>query len=727
LNAEIRSHRIAKLSLAVGAIVLPLAGQAWGGTDTWIGAAGGNWSDGSKWSSSAPPASGDNAYLSNSFSGTQTVSYDYAAGAGITLSSVTVDATSGGAYVLSMATNSLTVNAGEFFGYFGAGVFNQSGGVNNIIQDGAALYLGYTPGASGTYSLSSSGALNSVDEFVGYDGIGTFNQSGGSNTLDSSGSLTLGNTGTGTYTLGSSAALSAGNEYIGNSGMGNFNQTGGSNSFGSLILATNAGASGSYTLSGGNVSAVGNEYIGYAATGTFNQTGGTNTMTGFNGLYLGPFAGGTGSYLLGSGAALFADVEYIGELGSGTFTQSGGTNTIGGSGSTLTVGANPGSIGSYLLSGGILNSQTEYIGNGGAGSFNQTGGTNALLGGTTLYVGVFNTGTYTLGTGASLVGNTEYVGYQSHGNFNQTGGTNILSGASNLLLGFNSGSTGAYSVTGGTLSVGGTVAIGGSTSAPGGVGALTVDPGAQFTAGTLLVWNHGKVTLNGGSSTVNSVQIFGGLIDLTTAALTINYGTSPSPNLSIRDYISIAYNVSGTLWSGTMGITSSSASSNPAHRSVAFASGDDGVVTNLPAGISSAVPNGGALPAGVELITSAFPGDANLDGKVDFNDFLAISTHFLQSDIDWDHGNFNYDGVVNFNDFVVLATNFGEGVTGGNGVGATAQELAQFNGMAETLGASKSQIATWDATIANLPEPTSAALLMIGATLLLRRRSRAVG
>jgi hypothetical protein len=274
-------------------------------------------------------------------------------------------------------------------------------------------------------------------------------------------------------------------------------------------------------------------------------------------------------------------------------------------------------------------------------------------------------------------------------------------------------------VSGGTFKVGGTVDpftdnSGGATN--GTHIALSVDHGAtvQFASTNAL-------------NTVSSLTVdvpSGATVDLGTKALTIAYGTNPSPNSTIRNYISNAYNVSGARWSGVGGITSSAAVANPAHLSVGFADGADGVVQNLPAGVSSAVPGGGVLPAGAEIVVSAFPGDANLDGKVDFNDFVAISTHFLANDTNWDHGNFNYDGIVDFNDFVVLSTNFGEGVTGGDGVGATPEELAQFNALAASYGISGAQIKSWDATISTLPEPTSAGLLVVGAMGLIKRRSR---
>jgi hypothetical protein len=278
----------------------------------------------------------------------------------------------------------------------------------------------------------------------------------------------------------------------------------------------------------------------------------------------------------------------------------------------------------------------------------------------------------------------------------------------------------------GTTTIGGTQTwtSGTTFTNTAGTSTFTSDTGSATNGPLAFSVTGGLLTITAPQQ-IASVSITAGKLDVNNTSLTINYGSGSSPNAAIRNYISSAYNVNGALWTGTTGITSSNAKANPGHSSIGFADGADGVVTNLPAGVSPALPNGGMLPAGLELVTSAFPGDANLDGKVDFTDFVAISTHFLANDINWDHGNFNYDGAVDFNDFVILSTNFGDGVTGGDGTGATAAELAQFNALATSYGISKAQISAWDATISTLPEPTSAGLLAVGAIGLLQRRQRA--
>lgn len=54
-----------------------------------------------------------------------------------------------------------------------------------------------------------------------------------------------------------------------------------------------------------------------------------------------------------------------------------------------------------------------------------------------------------------------------------------------------------------------------------------------------------------------------------------------------------------------------------------------------------------------------FFGDADLNGRVDFADFLLLSANFGEDDAAWAQGNFTADRVVNFPDFLFLSGNYG--------------------------------------------------------------------
>ena len=58
-------------------------------------------------------------------------------------------------------------------------------------------------------------------------------------------------------------------------------------------------------------------------------------------------------------------------------------------------------------------------------------------------------------------------------------------------------------------------------------------------------------------------------------------------------------------------------------------------------------------------------GDANLDGTVDFDDFMELSKNFGQEGT-WSEGDFDADGKIEFDDFLTLSANFG------NSIGAAA-------------------------------------------------------
>lgn len=61
----------------------------------------------------------------------------------------------------------------------------------------------------------------------------------------------------------------------------------------------------------------------------------------------------------------------------------------------------------------------------------------------------------------------------------------------------------------------------------------------------------------------------------------------------------------------------------------------------------------------VEGILDTRRGDANLDGLVEFGDFLALAGAFGKTEAVWSDGDFNNDLVVDFDDFLSLAASFG--------------------------------------------------------------------
>jgi hypothetical protein len=344
-----------------------------------------------------------------------------------------------GTYAFS-GTSDLSVAGNVYVGYSGSGIFNQSGSASTVAS-AENLYVGYNATATGSYTLSGSATLSTTgSEFIGGLGVGSFNQTGGTHMLTSGNNsfLYLGSApgSTGTYTLSGGSLTIEGYEYLGYNGVGVFNQSGGTNSITGgrqLYLGYNAGSTGTYNLSGtGSLSCSSNEYIGDSfGAGIFNQSGGTNTTPV---IYVGYNGPATGTYTLSGGGTLScSSAEYVGFDGGGTFNQTGGSNTITAGptgGGVLYLGVNSNSLGEYLLSGGTLTAADIIVGGGSApgtgiltvsntGSLSVTGtlmipaGSQNVVnldGGTTAVAGL------TIGSGATLNVNSHLLITSDDGN-----------------------------------------------------------------------------------------------------------------------------------------------------------------------------------------------------------------------------------------------------------------------------------------------------------------------
>jgi fibronectin-binding autotransporter adhesin len=426
----------------------------------------GNWNVAANWSPASVPATGEAVNIVFTDGVARTVTLNATASLGL----LSVDLTGSGTAASTLSVpnnNTLSANGILIGGYNGStttsgrGAMTQSDGMVST-NAGWDFVLGHGANSTGTYTLSGSGKLTAnQSEYIGLSGNGTFNQSGGTNTIA---------TATGFFNLG-----------------------------------TNAGSTGTYNLSGtGALVSNIDEYIGNIGTGVFNQIGGTNTISGAgHSLWLGYNGSGTGgAYTLSAGSLdVSGGGENIGTQGpSGSFNQSGGTNTV----NTLNLGGTSAAM--YTMSGGNLTCLSQLI-IWGPSIFNQTAGTNVA---SSLFVGDLSSasGTYNLGGTGSLSTPDETIG---NGAMNQTGGTNVVAGV--LRLGAYAGHASTYALSAGRASISSDMFLGGTTSGAGGTGVLTVSgTGVLTVGGVLKAYNTAGTALNLSGGTINAGALnFGGV------------------------------------------------------------------------------------------------------------------------------------------------------------------------------------------------------------------------
>ncbi len=101
------------------------------------------------------------------------------------------------------------------------------------------------------------------------------------------------------------------------------------------------------------------------------------------------------------------------------------------------------------------------------------------------------------------------------------------------------------------------------------------------------------------------------------------------------------------------------------------------------------------------LDNTTIPGDADMDLKVTFKDYLALEAGFGKSGATWYSGDFNHDGKADFKDYILLESNFGK---------------SAFPAGATFLDSPADPVA------GTVPEPATLALLLSGTALLWRRK-----
>jgi hypothetical protein len=342
----------------------------------------------------------------------------------------------------------------------------------------------------------------------------------------------------------------------------------------------------------------------------------------------------------------------------------------------------------------------------------------------TLTVGINNgafSGPIVVNGGTLLAGASASLGNASAGN------TLTLAGGTLRALGNIVGPTRNVIVSGGTIDTNGFDATFGNIDGTG-AGALTKIGGGNLTANhVVLPGTPGNFVVNGGRVTIApngqaaGVSVFNTLALSAGATLDLNDNHLIDHATGTGGLIgsSNTYNgITGLIqsgrgsgvWDGTTGIlTSQSQATTSSYNSIGVATAQQ--VKLLGSAGATAVWAGQTVTGSDTLVMFTYGGDANLDGKLNVDDYVRIDSNVGLGTAGWYNGDFNYDGKINVDDYVILDGNIGivgpafftgSGAGGGNLTGA-----ANLSG------------------VTAVPEPTAiSAIAFAGAAALTRRRRR---
>ena len=252
-------------------------------------------------------------------------------------------------------------------------------------------------------------------------------------------------------------------------------------------------------------------------------------------------------------------------------------------------------------------------------------------------------------------------------------------------------------------------------------GGLQMGSSSHMAALNIAASASGSLTV-GGNKVVKTDSLFvaaTGTLDLNDNDLIVGGAT---PKSAVEALVKNARN--GGAWNQP-GITSTSARTL-ATTGLGVLSGAE---YNSAGG--AGVFSGQSYAASDTLVKYTWNGDANLDGRVTFDDYVKIDTGFNTHLTGWLNGDFNYSGAVNFDDYVLIDIAFNQqnGTLGRaidwisgddrSGSGRTATGVSEVIAHLDQFGAAYGQ-----AFLAAVPEPSAFALLGVPALAGIARRRR---
>jgi len=580
---------------------------------------------------------------------------------------------------LNFTGGTLTVDGGAFEPGAGNFTLNGPGNPTLTLTGGAAatiggeLGVGWADGEEGTLNILSGSELSSVDAY-----IGSCNGSVGAMTVDGNGStwmndhlLLVGRTGTGTLTV-------SGGARVGNAA--------------GLIVGEAGTATGTLTVRGaGSVLDLGGHdlYVSRYGKGTLRIEDGGRAVSGKG--CIGEHAGSEGTAVVdGNGSAWecgFGVNLYVGWEGDGELAVSGGGHVVNrhgivgyvaGSHGTVTVrGAGShwenrinlslacsGSGEVTVEDGGLMTSTLGLIGwdPTASGSITVKGAGSQWINDGNAHLGGYEdaSGGHAGGEGSLTVqggGRVEVGGVLKI----WPGGTMALEGGSLHAGAIDHTNSGTLAFTGGELHVGtflGDLVNDGGAICPGGsIGVMDVDGNLVLSAGSI------EIELAGDGSDealCDSIAVTG---DVTLAG-TLSPTWLPidgDPNSKFGGIYSILS------YGGT--------------RSGAF----DGIDCQMAAYLDTSLFADGIeyddANGAVKIhLYDLLDGDADLDGRVARDDFHALQVGFGSPEADWFTGDFNLDGSVNFLDYLTWKANVGDAVPGAGKIPEPATMLLLLSG-----------------------------------------------
>ncbi len=294
------------------------------------------------------------------------------------------------------------------------------------------------------------------------------------------------------------------------------------------------------------------------------------------------------------------------------------------------------------------------------------------------------------------------------GNLTMTGqmtgaGTLGKSGTGTLRLDAGSVNTGAFSVTAGTL------VVANETGSAHGTGSLTIGVNGTLSGdgsvGGTGVTINGRLSPTAVASRPRSLRFNSPLTLSSTARVVMDVGLLQPDRVDSTSTVSL---------DGTLELRSTILPADMIPMTILTASAVNGIFDRVE-GIEVLTETNRALAvtysANSIIVTKTLPGDANLDGAVEFEDLLRIAANYGGTGRSWTTADFNGDGLTDFDDLLPIARNYGTSFLGQMGAGPVPSGMLDGSFAAD-----------WALAQSMVPEPASLVLVPCVAMLLQRRR-----